>query len=287
MLKPLLLAFLLLAPGIARAADPAGVVSAADRAYDGDRIAYVGLPQRQLETAVDIGRLAGLGGGGGLLGYLIIQATDDRRKIMTGRQNDRAEALAAPIRTSLAGIDVAQLASQTTRTALGAVPWLHVRDVLPINTPAPPATGKGDRPRIVSVDYRYEMSPDFTQLRVIARVSMAGRPGGTGGVAYQRVVTSVGQLRNRSFQPNENADRWNADDGKLAKLALSSGFKAMERLIAYVLSLDQAEASALGGKSRPQAQAAGTYGTLIFRNPADPESLLLWANGPIDVRTLP
>jgi len=287
MLKPLLLASLLLAPCGAIAADPAGVVPAADRNYTGDRIAYVGLAQSELETAVDIGRLAGVNSGGGLLGYLIVQATDDRRKIMTGRQKDRADAMAAPIRAALTDVDVRQLAMVTTRAAFAATPWLHVRDILPINTVAPSKTGEGQRSRLVSVDYRYELSPDFNQLRVTARITLAGRPSGTRDIAYQRVITSVSQLRNRSYQPDDNAARWSADHGKLARIALTGSFKALETLIPYTLNLNQAEASALGGKSRPQVQAVGVYGTLISRDPVDPENLLLWANGPIAVQTLP
>jgi hypothetical protein len=260
--------------------DPPIYLADAQRSATVLRDIDVEAPQRDIETMVDLGRIAPNAGGGGLIGAIIIESSDDRRKRMTASQAAIADATAAPIRTQVRSIDVEALARTTTRSAFAAVPWFNLRPV----TAQPAAAQAG---QVALVSYRYALSPDFSQVRILATVALRPySPGSALNPLLRMRLLSIVQLRTPSYEPRENATRWAADEGNLIKTAFKNGFAKFGDLIPYALSLDAAQARAIVAKGREKAFAAGFYGELIARGPS-PGDVLIWSDGPVSVQTLP
>jgi len=278
-----------------QAAAVPNAVAERDRAIPGGRAVEVIVPQTQIETTIDIGRVASAAnnGGGGLLGMIIISSMDDTREVLSQSSRGRAEAAIAPLRQALLGFDVNGLAVATTKAALAKPAWFQPASIDVTNDAAiqsrPEFLAKLKSPQVALVGYRYEASPDFTQIRVIADLQL-GRVGAMKGGApaltplYHQQVASIVQLRKPSFEPSENVGRWSADDGKLAKAALTSAFARLEQLIPFAVGLGDADVKSFAAKGREKAFAAGYYGPLVERNPERPGKTLIWANGLVNVQ---
>jgi hypothetical protein len=144
-------------------------------------------------------------------------------------------------------------------------------------------------PQFAVIGYRYETSPDFTQIRVIAEIQMGRTAAANGGAAaldpfYRQQVTSIVLLREPSFEPAENVAKWSADDGKLAKAALSAAFSRLEQLIPLALDFRDSDIKAFTAKNHEKAFAAGYYGPLVARSADRPGETLIWVNGLLNVR---
>ncbi|MBJ7500204.1 MAG: hypothetical protein JHC57_10685 [Sphingopyxis sp.] len=264
------------------------------RHVDGGRAVQIGLAQTQIETSIDIGRVAA-STGGDLIGALIVSGMDDKRERLADSATERANAAAAPLRDTLRGFDVDALALSTTQAALAQPDWLQpqaisaTRDVSPASRSA--FAFAATTPQVAFVTYRYALSPDFTQIRVIAEVLIEAKPPAkrrAAGPLYRQTLSSIVQLGKRSYDHRENVARWNADDGKLAKAALAAGFAGIERLVPHALALTPADIKAFAAKDREKGFGAGFYGPLVARDADDPANLTLWAkDGLIHIRTLP
>lgn len=274
-----------------RAADVPNVLADRERTVPGGWAVQVILPQSQIQATTDIGRVASSANGGGLIGAIVISSMDDKRRVLTQSSRDRAEAAIAPLRLVLQAFDVGALALDSTKAALARPDWFQPRSVV-ISKGRSMAAASADAPHFSLISYRYETSPDFTQIRVIAEILLGHAEAKKGSGAslspsYRQQVSSIVQLREPSFEPAENVARWSANDGKLAKAALTSAFAKFEQLIPFAIDLSAADVKAITAKGREKAFAAGYYGPLVQRSPERPGETLIWKDGLVNVQPSP
>ncbi|MES2444492.1 MAG: hypothetical protein V4574_16830 [Pseudomonadota bacterium] len=272
------------------------VVAEQDRHVAEGRAVQVTLQQTEIATTIELGRVATAGYGGGVIGMILIDTIDDdNRDTMSQTLRAKAQALAEPLRLALRDFDVDAVALAATRAGVAKPDWFQAREV--IGSKEPWARGRAlllassDASQFAYVRYRYELSPDFSQIRVIGEITLmprnAGRPAGVPETLYRQRILSVVQLRTRSYEPRENVALWSAENGKLAKAGLTAAFGQFEQLIPYALGLGQRDIDALMGKKREKAFAAGFYGPLIARNTSSSEDVLIWADGLVHVQSVP
>lgn len=289
-----------LAPSLAVAApkapDAPSVVAEQYRRVEGGRAVQVGIAQTEIETSIDVGRVAAATGGD-LIGALIVSGMDDKRQRLSDSANARAEAAVAPLRDTLAGFDVDALALAATTSALSATDWFQPQGVTLSKEISPAGRSAfafaATTPQVAFVTWRYSLSPDFTQIRVTAEIMLQHRTKGKGSTAasplfYRQTVTSIVQLGKRSYEPRENVALWSANQADLAKAALEAGFAENGRLIPYALGLGAADVKAFTAKDREKGFGGGFYGPLVARDADNPDNLLIWTkDGLIHIRTLP
>lgn len=272
-------------PTGAAAKDAPLVLSAADREIADGRTVRVTLAQSRIGTSVEIGRVAPNASGGGLLGALVIYSQDDREEVLTDSARLRAEALVHPLHEALAEFDVGALALAATQTALADVAWFRSRDVS-MARDASSATVSPDQQAFVT--YRYDLSPDFTQIRVFAEIAVRRRTRrGDSVTLMEQRLASIAQLARRSYDPRENVAAWSAEGGEPAKVALRSAFAQFEWLLAKALDLRAPEVAAFADRGREKAFAAGLYGPLVERGRNRPDDVLIWSDGLVFVQTMP
>jgi hypothetical protein len=293
------LAFLLamaLAPAAAQAAPKPPkppkvlpVLAQADRNIAGGRAVQVSLPQLNIMTSIDLGRIAPINNGGGLAGALIIGAMDNRQELMSESAALSADATAGPLRTVLREFNVEGLALRATQAGLQKLDWFQPGEVKLTKMNVPRAhdvfMGETAAPQVAFVDYDYGLSPDFSHIRVNAWISLADPKAAPGSYRYLQLVSSVVQLQKRSYDHTENVKSWSNDNGKLAKEALTIAFGQFERLIPLALGLSEADVKAITAKDREKAFGAGLYGPLVERTNTTPQSLVIWSRGLISVVT--
>jgi hypothetical protein len=284
---------LVAAPVAATAKDhPPLVLAAADREVPGGRAVLVTLTQDRIATSVEIGRVASAGNAGGVLDAIIIRAQDDRPEILRDSASQQAEVTVRPVRASLDGFDVDGLALATTQRALDQVGWFRPQRLELARDPSTQfrrtfATAAGSD-QFAFVTYNYDLSPDFTQIRVVAEVHLARRTsrGNLVPLMEQRLV-SIAQLSRRSYEHRENVAAWSADDGALAKAALTRAFAQFEWLLPQALELSGSEVTAFADPKRAKTFSAGLYGPLIERGHNKPDDLLIWSDGLVFVQSMP
>ncbi|MFA6115760.1 MAG: hypothetical protein WC729_17320 [Sphingomonas sp.] len=286
---------LLLAPAAVAAKDVPGVIASGDRAVA--RSLQLALPQDAIETNIEVGRVASDSYGGGLLGALIIESMDDKKETMSQSLHERAEATVKPLREALKTFDVAGLALATTRGAVAKTDWFQAQDIIVTDDPSPRSRAAflnaSATPQVAFVTYRYDLAPDFTYLRVIADIALVRKPAaGARSTSlpepfYGQSISSIVQLRTRSYEHGENVASWAASDGKLARASLTAAFGQIERLIPFALGLGPADIKLYTAKNRPKAFAAGFYGPRIDIGEGAQAGTLLWSNGLIYVQPAP
>jgi hypothetical protein len=246
-------------------------------------------PQTMMETSFDTGRVASPPSGG-LLDSLIVQSMDNKKKIMANTLKEKAERTVAPLRTALAGFDIDTMAIASTEKALAAVPWVARQSTTLSKTSLPAPT----TPRVAKVRYSYDMSPDFSAIRLFAEIDFQregaakdGRGNGKYNSFYAQSITSIVQLRNRSYEGSENISAWSAEEGKQAKAAFAQAFGQIEQLLPFALGLSAADIKGYAVKDREQGFGAGYNGPLIKRGGASADDILIWNKGLLHVHTLP
>ncbi|MXO72727.1 hypothetical protein [Alteraurantiacibacter buctensis] len=123
------------------------------------------------------------------------------------------------------------------------------------------------------VQWRYQMSPDFSQVQVYADVSL--RRQGVIEPYFAQQVISVVRLDRASYIEEDNVTRWAANDAALARRALAMAFARAGEVLPHVLALDQANFTALTEEEgRQTATAAGYHGPLLVRDTTGP---VFWA----------
>jgi hypothetical protein len=162
---------------------------------------------------------------------------------------------------------------------LAATDWFKASAVAIIPSPDAPtqealfAANPSEQVGIIS--YRYQMSPDFTQLRVIADISVA-RSKGLSPIYRQQIVSLV-ELKNRSYDHGQNVSRWSSNDAAVAKQAIAAAFARLEVVIPTVLDLNPARFKAVTDKTKvAPAYAAGFYGPQLLR---DEIGVVFWSKG--------
>ena len=271
-----------------------------DRVIPGGRAVLVELPQVEIDTEVDIGRVVSDAAqyGGGLLGALILSSSDDKRKRLTGMEAEKAAARVAPLRQAISDFDFDDLAVASTRSALSHLDWFGAQDPKSSKSPS-----DGDRQAVIAaagtrqlatITYHYVLSPDFTQIRVVANIMlwqpMVTRAGGARPpliARYGQRITAITELRKRSYDQAENIAQWRADNGKLARTSITAALTRLEQLIPFALDLKQTDIDAFGQKKADKVFAAGFYGPPVKAFPGNAGETLLWSQGLIDVTPTP
>jgi hypothetical protein len=267
------------------------VLAEDDRSIGEERAVLVTLAQDRIETSFELGRVAP-NMSGGLLDTLIIASRDNRREILSDTASRQAESTVRPLREALNGFDVDALASAATRAALAGVTWFRPQEIRigkDESTRARYAFGSSvNSPQLAFLTYRYDLSPDFTQIRVFADITVARKAkGGRLVILMEQRLASIAQLARRSYDHRENVAAWRADDGALAQAALTSAFAQFEWLVPKALELREPEVISLTDTRREKAFAAGLYGPLVERGRVRPDDVLLWSGGLVFVQTMP
>jgi len=231
--------------------------------------------------------------GGGLLGGLLAASQNAARA-------KKAEAAIEPVRIALTGFDVDSLAQDTANTAIAALPWLQPtsvtfgKDSSVLGKSA--LLDKGGADQIAFLEYAYDFSPDFSAVRVVETIQFANRalPAASTPLKpevrlspkyapYAQSVTSVVELSAPSKEMIDNATRWSADNGKLAKAALVSAFAEIRQLTPRLLDLGAEDVKLLDAKENKRIMAGGYSGR---PQSSKDGGTLLWTGGFVHVQTL-
>jgi hypothetical protein len=246
------------------------------RPVAGGRAVQVSVGQAELGSNIN-STLGFATGAGGALGALIEAGVGADRA-------QRAQLGITPIRRSLMDFDADQLAIDSTKSALAAMPWLEGQG--PAFTRDATIFGKSDyltaaaTSQVVYFTYVYDMAPDFSSVNVSVGIAIANKEQAKKGqpltrlfdknLVYGQRVSSVVRLANPTT-PVENAQRWAANDSALAKKALALAFTEVGALIPRALTLTDADVTRFNAAERktiaplsgkPMEEGAG--GSLLF-----------------------
>jgi hypothetical protein len=131
------------------------------------------------------------------------------------------------------------------------------------------AAAQSDAKELAIISWRYQLSPDFTNMQVIADVSI--RASGAPQRLYEQQFISVVKLRRPSFVEEESVAIWAANDGALAREALRMAFVRVGETLPAVLALDkQAYANAIDPKRNPRATGGNFSGPQLLRDDKGP-----------------
>ena len=143
--------------------------------------------------------------------------------------------------------------------------------------------------QVAFFEYTYDTAPDFSTIRVGVTLSLAEKPAADGKpesqvygrkLIYAQTVTSVVQLQDPTGA-GENAARWAANDGSLARRALTAAFGEVSVLIPRALGLTEDDLKTLGASDR---KSLAHYSGKIVEE--GPDGVLLFNGGLIHVQTL-
>jgi hypothetical protein len=272
------------------------VLAEADRHVPGGRAVQLTLRQTQIETSIDIGRVATYNYAYDW-SFFFDDVDEDMVDMLHKSQRDKAEATAVPLRAALAGFDIDALAVAATGAGLARLDWFQPQPIMvnkdPVGENRAAFLASSDASQFALIWYRYELSPDFSQIRVIGEITLMRkrRAGDTRSepltpIYRQRLLSAV-QLRKRSYEPRENVASWSGENGMLGMAALAAAFGRFEQLLPYALGLGQKDIDSLSDKRHEKAFAGGFYGSLIARSPSDPDDVLIWTKGLVQVQSVP
>ncbi len=262
------------------------------------RAVMVELAQPTIGTEIDIGRVAPDMITGGGLEILFWDHQDTKPLELAAIEERKAEGLVLPLRKALDGLDLGPVALATTTAALGKVGWFGAREprLARVSTEGERAAfaAISETGQFAVVSYSYTTSPDFTQIRVYAEITIwqkaapakGGKPTGPVLLSRHRVL-SLCELRKRSFEQADNVKAWSADGGKLARAALSAAFARLEVLIPRALAMTPLEHAALIDKKRPKVFAAGFYGPRVEGADEGTTAVTIWSNALISAMPAP
>ncbi|TIX51308.1 hypothetical protein [Alteraurantiacibacter aquimixticola] len=246
-------------------------IEADERTIETSRPVAVILPQDRIETLIELGRIAPLFADG-FLTALVVNSMDDRQERLTENAQTEAEETAAPLFAALEGFDVAGLALQTTDVALASPDWFKAApaSLFPMTETSTIADFAAANPaeELALATYQYQLSPDCTQLRVVADLKLVDREGLS--ALYNQQIVSLVRLDRPSYVCDENVAQWADNGGALAKAALGDAFSRLEAVIPQVLALDDAAFEEATDKDRESAFGGGFYGPLLFRDERGP-----------------
>lgn len=275
------------------------VLAEHERVVEGGRAVLVELPQSEIDIEVDIGRVVSDAAyGGGLLGALFLSSSDRKRKALTELDIERARHHVAPLRDAIKDFDFENLAIASAGSAFSRLDWFGAREQKLVRSQSDSereafAKATGAR-QLATVTYRYSLSPDCTQLRVVADIALwrsetTSVKGARGALAplYQQRIAVIAELRVRSYEHSENVAQWSADNGKLARASIRAALTRLEQLIPFAFGLTQADIDALNEPKSDRIFAAGFYGPPVRAFPDVPGERLIWRQSLIYVMPAP
>lgn len=238
------------------------VLQEAARPVSGGRAVQVSVGQAELGSNIN-STLGFAMAAGGAVGVLIEAGVGADRA-------QRAQLGITPIRRGLMDVDADQLAIDSTRSALAAMPWLGGQE--PAFTRDATLFGKSDfltaapTSQVAFFTFVYDMAPDFSSVNVSVSIAIANREQAKKGQPFTRLldknlvygqrVSSVVRLANPTT-PAENAQRWAANDSALAKKALALAFTEVGALIPRALTLTDADVTRLDAAERRTIASLG------------------------------
>ena len=277
--------------GSAAVAAPANVINEQTRKTEVQRAVQVLVAQSEIKSNINPSNIA-VATGGGLLGGMLAASQNASR-------TKKAEALIEPVREALLDFDVDKLAQDTTTAALAEVPWLQSaaisfsKDSSPVGKSG--ALDSIGATQVAFVEYSYDFSPDFAELRVVAKVELANKAAPAGAtepearvkrknLAYTQQVTTIVSLPVPLDDKAGNVAAWSADGGKVAREALTTAFSDMQQLIPRTLALTADDVAQMGAKTNAKGKAGGFMGR-VQESPTG--VTLLWAPGFVWYRDRP
>ena len=276
---------------MAYAAATPSVVAESARTVTGGRAVQVVVGQMEIKSDINPSNIA-VYTGGGLLGAMVQASVDAERA-------KKAEAAISPLRDALTGFDADALAISATKTAIASVDWLHTDAVkfskdATVNAKSGVLDAEGAA-QIAFFDYSYDVSPDFSAMRVVVSMSFANKaqPSGStkaearlkpNALAYAQKVTSIITLPDAGKDINVNAQRWAADDARLARQAVTLAFANAEKLIPRTLALTPEDQKTMKAMKTKYVTVGGFQGRPLEQ---DGSHTLLWDGSYIQVDTLP
>lgn len=266
-------------------------------AADG-RAVMVEFPQDTIGTEFDIGRVASDVTNGSGLELLIWKPEDTKRQELATIEDRKAERLVMPLRMALDGLDLSPKVMTTTTAALARIGWFGAGEprLARVSTEGERAAFAAivQTNQFALIRYTYATSPDFTQIRVYAEVTIwqKGDPAARGKLAGPKLlsrhrVISIAQLNKRAFEQADNVKVWSADGGKLARAALDAAFTRLEVLIPRALAMTPLEHAQLVDKNRPKIFAAGFYGPRIEGADEGSPAVTIWSGALVSVIPAP
>jgi hypothetical protein len=254
------------------AVPPKRVLSPEARDISGGRIAVVVSGQGEIKPEVNASNIA-MATGGGLIPALIDAA------ITQARMNS-AEKTVRVVRDALGSYDFDKRALETSKSTIGSLSWLNVKDVSFTKETSieklKSTLAQSSSPQLVVVAYGYTLSSDFSKLGVAASVSIFPKEAAASRMTasdalYMETFSCVSSLPQPASDDDRNAALWAANDGQLARAALDDGLATVSELVVRSLTLTPEAAAALDqGRTVSMAGQRGSLvetsdkGTLLF-----------------------
>ncbi len=270
-------------------AAPANVVTEQTRSVTG-RPLQVMVAQSEIKTDINPSNIAVATGGGMLGGLLAASQNASRTK--------KAEAAIEPLRAALTGFDADALSLETTKAGLADIAWLQ--PVEPAFSKDSSLLGKsgvldaGTAAQVAFIEYSYDLSPDFASVRVVAKIEFANKavPATSAAkpesrlfpknLAYTQSITSVVSLPTPGADMDANAALWSADEGKVARAALTQAFAKIGQLMPRTLALTAEDIKLMSAKDKKKGVAGGFSGRIQDTT----DGTLLWSGGFIHAQPL-
>jgi hypothetical protein len=207
----------------------------------------------------------------GIVGALINSSKESKKEKI---QN----ALVAPIRSGLSGVDVDALAMKATSLALQKVAWLNLTPIGAAQDDSVKAESlfldgvKGDQS--VFVHYVYFFDPEFAALHTKILIELARKSVPAGGtpedrfkrknlVYRQTIDISVLLPDARKGSEAVNASAWAENNGELARKALQSAFDAAAIYISKTIDMTPEGLSVMYDRKLPKVKYDGDWGQKI------------------------
>ncbi|OYW16661.1 MAG: hypothetical protein B7Z39_00330 [Novosphingobium sp. 12-64-8] len=249
----------------------------------------IDIEQSEIATSIDSGRVMSNAQGGGLIGALAITAAYGTKPQILRNLKEKAESAIAPIRADLKDVDVDGLAQASVRKGMDRTGWQGADSISVIKVASaeawrsePPSAGAAQR---TTVFVQYDVSPDFMQVRVLARILVEDRQPGRARILAYLPILSIVQLRDNAFELQRNAEVWAKDNSALARQGLLAAFAQIEHLLPRAFALTESEVALWSAKTTPKVFAAGFNGPMVARTAKG--GTVLWENGLVSVETVP
>lgn len=250
------------------------VLPEAARVVEGGRTLEILVPQAEIKSNINASNVSMYAGGGLLMALVDAKINSDRAKA--------AESDIQPLRAALAGFDADALAQSTTKAVVDANSWFQAQPVTfgRDNSPAGKlaALDAATTNQMAFFEYDYEISADFSYLKTTLVMTVADKAAPEGkkpagrlddkNLLYSQSVISIISLASPSKVATENAARWSADGGKLARQALGLGFDDLRSLGARSLALTLADTAAMSSRDKKLQSVAVIYaGRVVEETP--------------------
>lgn len=274
-------------------------IAAGDRVAEPARPVAVIVPQEELATSIQLGRI--VPNEGGLLGAL----TDRRPEKLAQNAAAKAYNFAKPLQDVMAGFDATPLALAATEQMLAQTPWFGAPELQLLTggsmalTTASEVANRGDTTVSMTFEIGYigneandtigalnwnkernrlekEFAAANSGVGEIAVISwryqlsanftnmqviadIAIKSPGSSSRDYDQQLISVVKLVRPTFVEEENVAIWAANDGALARQALEMAFARAGEVLPSILALDKKGFDAATDKKKNPRSTGGNF----------------------------